>query len=753
MRKYVDINRPYLQVEQTYTRRPKPPEEKNEFAISDLLRLEVKYPKFQDGIEIPDIWLPLVIRKLRNNLEHALTLGAEIGSYGLRSISPIVPDEGPISGYFGRTRGVSRTVISFSSLFDRLIKLDISKARQELAAWPVDDDTIFCRLRIWASGKAELVSARDFSKTIAGLTDAAFWDDHHQRDLLLVLAKRWKDLQVNTRKKIETRLLSGNAKWDGEDDEKFEERRAWDTLNRLTWLRNNGCDFSFDLESKTNELRQLATTWKPEYATKAAESREGRSFSVQTNTECSALLSEPIKNILSKAYELSGRNEDRSVERNPFSGLSSKYPVRAFTALTLAAKSDNYPEWAWRTFLNSNARKNDKAKFSALIAGRICGYPTDEVTIFIRPLSDWLLSVKKTLSAQSPTVFTRLIEKLISVLQSQPPTGETAIVRENKEPDWSSEAINAPVGKIAEVVFNDPSVKGLKPGDGLPDKLTELLELLLSLKGDLRRYSIAIFTRNLNWLHAIDPEWSESNLLYILDDKNKEDQDAFWSGFFWGSTTPSSDLYSRLKAELLIAATEKGPTRREYCEVLSGMVLAGWGSTDEETQESFITNSEMRDVLLHASEEFRSQVLWQIERWSKSEKNGPGVKWSEMLPKFLRSAWPRQKTIKSPTISARLINIIFSDVNLFADLYEIVLPLLTTIDRDHLMLPDLQNDENNIVDQYPIQTLSLLHAALPNNVDVWPYEIEEILERIREADKTLNANEKFLEIKRKWNSR
>jgi hypothetical protein len=36
--------------------------------------------------------------------------------------------------------------------------------------------------------------------------------------------------------------------------------------------------------------------------------------------------------------------------------------------------------------------------------------------------------------------------------------------------------------------------------------------------------------------------------------------------------------------------------------VLGGIVLSGWGSKSEETQERFISNGEMRDVLLGATQ-------------------------------------------------------------------------------------------------------------------------------------------------------
>jgi hypothetical protein len=165
----------------------------------------------------------------------------------------------------------------------------------------------------------------------------------------------------------------------------------------------------------------------------------------------------------------------------------------------------------------------------------------------------------------------------------------------------------------------------------------------------------------------------------------------------------------------------------------------------------------MHDVLLHTDDEFRSHILWQVERWSETKENAAGEKWSVVLPELLRDVWPRQKSAKTPKISARLCDLAFSNVERFPEIAEIVLPLLTTIDRDHLMLPNLRKPKDNIVGLYPKQTLALLHAVLPDNVAVWPYDIEETLQRISEADSSLNSDEKLLELilelKRKWNAR
>ncbi len=115
--------------------------------------------------------------------------------------------------------------------------------------------------------------------------------------------------------------------------------------------------------------------------------------------------------------------------------------------------------------------------------------------------------------------------------------------------------------------------------------------------------------------------------------------------------------------------------------------------------------------------------------------------------------WPRQKSAKTPKISARLCDLAFSNAERFPKIAEIILPLLTTIDRDHITLPNLHKSKDTIVDLYPQQTLALLHAVLPDNVSAWPYNIEATLNRIGDVDESLRLDERLIELNRKWRSR
>lgn len=753
-RKYIEENRPFIEIKQNFQYRLKPPNEKDNLNVEEIISLDVIYPDILNEIAIPDEWIPFIVSELRKNLEFATQIETEIGGYGLHIRTPIIPDESSDIDNFERTKGLTGNILFYYQLFLRFIELDINTAHREFMAWPSDD--IFNRLRVGVSLNSKFISSQEFGKLVIDLSDNLFWDNYFQRDLLFLISRRWNELNIKTKKLIEKRLLKGRPKWKGEDDKEHIKGRNWESLNRIFWLSNIGCEFTFNFAKETKKLRTFVPEWKPEYSSKAADSWEMRGGWVGTNTDYSSLLNEPINNILSKAKELSGRSQhDVLTQNDPFAGLSAERPVRAYRTLMFEARFDKYPEWAWSTFLYSKAREKDKPKFFVVIAERICSFPNKAIINFIRPLSSWFLQISRQLSSNSPDTFNKLILRFIEIFSLFPEACNSTIIDGNKKTDWYTLAINSPVGNVAQALYKDPQKDNLKAGAGFPKIWISYLESLLSLKNNIRRYAIAIFSIKLSWFYSIDPAWTENHLLCVLSENDLDDQDALWSGFFCSSHNRYKNLNLRIKSYLIDLAKSKSTLliKRGHLEALTAIILTGWGSNSNETQQRFISNDEMRDVLLNSNEKFRVQILIYLERWSSHIKETSQIDWAKLSIEFFTDIWPRQKTIKSSNTTIYLFNAAFSNEENFPHLAKIILPLLTTVDSDRLILPNHKESFKKIIKKYPCQVLDLLDAILSDNVYIWPFGINDILQEISEADKSLNNDKRLRELKRKWNAR
>lgn len=714
--------------------------------LEEMLRVDVEYPPVDHNLQVPDNWLALAVREFRKNLELAVLLERDLGGHGLYILCSAEPTSDSQDGSSSHRDGLSQTFLFYVELFKRLVECDRQGAKQEFLSWPLDETTVFTRLRIWACGMRDLISSPEAGRHFSSLGDDAFWNVFHQRDFLRAFAKRWADLSPSVVRRIERRLLRGPPRRDGEEEARYVERRSASSLGRIHWLASQGCRFHFGVDAEIAQLRANVAEWQPRDPT--ADTMSVRVGWVQTDSDYDALLAEPVETLLPRALELSNQPHDLFVQKDPFAGLVATRPLRALAALNHASKGGEFPEWAWRAFLTSEARKSDKPKLAALIAERLARFPSDAVAELIHPMCEWLLATNKVLLADLPKQFGRVWERSISVLRTRPSTTQSLVVRRSKEPEWAIEALNSPAGKLAQALMGDPQCEGLERGQGFPMPWLSRVSALLALGGDAHRHALVIFAHGLNWFFEVDPDWADRNLLSALEEEDS-DRDAFWAGFFWAAHLPKPQLYVRLKPSLISLAKERSLTRQTHNEVLSGILLAGWGSVDIAGQQ-YVSDAEMRDVLIHTDNDFRSALLWQLRAWCSGEHDAD---WSTKAIRLLADVWPRQKVVKTPAVSSRLLNLCVAVPSRFSELVDVTLPLLSRIDRGHFGMERLRRSTDGLVDRFPEKTLALLFAVLAEEPFDWPYGIAETLEAITDADPSLKADERLIELRRRWNAR
>ena len=750
LRRLAKLTEPYLKVGPRLMSRPVPPRLDEEFRMNELARIKVECPALPIGLDIPEKWLYPTVRGLRSCLEVAARLCKEVDDHQGRHISPLTADDCSDISDYQPTHDLSGSVITFASLYERLTAVDAKRAREELAAWPSDEDIVFARLRFWANGKPELATSDAFARVVLELTDNVFWGSFHQRDLLILLAKRWSDIADHLRYGIEARILSGPSRYDGEEDDSYREHAEWSVLMRLNWLKTKGCQFSFDVESEISRRRRDAPSWKPEFAEHAPESLEIRRRVVATDTEHGALLREPIDTILSKALELSGRSDSNQLmEHDPFAGLCSARSKRAYLALAHAARRGECPEWAWKTFLNSDSKEKDPSACSAVIATRLCRLSEEILSALLYPATMWLQKITKAISTDSPTVFDKIVQRLIDVVKAFPDRASCAMIGSSRGSDWVMEAINSPVGHLIRAVFDDTRYQDA----AAIHKVLNPIEQCLALPKQPRRHALAMVSHHLGWLHANAADWTEQHLLTIIDGQDVEDQDAFWAGFFWNPKITSPALYLRIKGALLKIAKDRAPSREGHEQSIAFLLLIGWVSSADNEDRRWVSDSELRNVLLHGGDELRSHVLWQFKQELSNGDASKREEWQSWSYTFFEAVWPIQRSVKTPKMTARIVDVLVAHPDSFRKLIDLLSPRLTTIrDATQLRL-QFREETKNVIKAHPERFLHLLNVVLPEDVRYWPYGINDALKMIAEADESLLTDARLLELQRRWDAR
>jgi hypothetical protein len=746
-RQYAALQKPYIKVEKAFYGTPRAPSIDAGTTLSDLVHLDVEYPHHNEAIPIPDDQTAYLLQELRKNLELAVALEDEIGGYGLHYINSLEATKSDSDSF--RATGISVPLLSFASLFRRLKDYDPKLAQLEAKAWGVDDP-IFTRLSIWVNGDSRIVSAKASGDFFNRLSPDSFWDSRHQAELLASLANRWGELSQRHRRGIGLRLLKGRPQWKGESKVEFAQRRASLTLTRISWLLSNGCNFEFDVDEQTSKLKTLAPQWTDECVKNAIQAGGIRGGWVRTDTDSAELQGDlPLARVLESAAELTGRTADFLVERDPYAGLVASKPIRSLAAITLAAKSGRRHPWAWRTFLNSDKRTQDKLRLAIVIGMRLSKLSDEELENLVRPICNWLQNASKILLTGSRQTFDAVWTKVLKALEVDGESGKSGIIRQADKPrDWATEALNSPAGSLAQAILNDPELNSPKPGSGLSIWWIVHAEGIMTLQDDPRLHAITLFSHHLAWFYQVDPSWTDNHLVSTLE-KGGDDASAFWAGFFWGARVPQKQLYLKLKPAMLRLANDDKLERREHTKELAGILLSGWGSRLDGAGERAITDSEMRTVLLNADDDFRSQIIWYLETWSKESDSH----WTDEALVFLNTVWPKQLAARTSRVSSRLCGLAFSQDEKFPQYVDSVMHLVTTIEQSYVTLPIPRQSKNHIIDLYPEKALELLSAVLPGDVRRWPYGMNDILARLGETNPALKADSRLIELTRIWNTR
>ena len=309
----------------------------------NVIHARVEYPSPHVALTIPDDLLRYAVQQFRANLELAISLEAEVAGNARLYFETSRADDGAVLS--GASYGLTGPIIMLQNLMARLAAHDPQAARTEIAGWPTDDEEVFARLRIWAAGQT-LSSPGEAAEIFLGLPDVVFWGSLHQRDLLYALRDSWVGLGEDDRAALEHRLRTGSYPWSDEVQGGPGNASAFYRMSRLHWLSRSGVAFNFNIETEIDALRALAPEWSQKAGDAAADSHAPQAYSIGTDTNPEPLLETPLAEILTQAHEAGRLGFGDRVQREPFSGLVDRRPIRAFAALTHVGRRGAAPGWA-----------------------------------------------------------------------------------------------------------------------------------------------------------------------------------------------------------------------------------------------------------------------------------------------------------------------------------------------------------------------------------------------------------------------
>lgn len=710
-------------------------------ALSDLISINLNYNDNLPTIDVSSDYLAKYVSEMRLTLMKSVSLELETNHYFYSDIPTLFPSKNNDYDAYSMTHGISSVFFEYFRSFKNLLEVDLKVAVKESKMWHFEDH-LFDRLIIWACDNKELVDNQQFNDFFSKMTRNDLWKKVKTRDLLLVLVKRWGDFNDEVQCHIES-LLSQGREIETEDERNCQ-WQAYGVLNRITYLQENGCEFKGDVSEVITAFSKLVPEWNAANAKKSIEEDRTGVYSVKTDKTSEVLESLPIRNVLEVARNERGRSgEDFRVEMNPWRGLCEKKPIRALRVLSLAIEGGDYAQIEWSDLFSS---LKSKPKLNYLLGCKFSSYPDQFFIENIYPLSSWFQERYEFLSTEHPKVGEKLFYRFISVFSPPIELTKTGIVRDaHSKIDWGMEAINSPVGNIAEALFNDPGC------DNFDKKWQDKIEALLALKNTNKCYVLNTFSKRLGWFNYINEEWTDKYLFPIFFKGKPEQKKAIRQGFFKYQRSIDAELLEKISPALL-NQIEQLDSDDDYQESLVAFLLLGWVTRDG-SDARILSSEKVREIILASNASFRERVLWQLEIWySKREKNN---NWLNEVEVFFTEVWPKHKWIRSSKVTENICDILFEREDKFEVLFQTTGGLLSELTNQwnvsfiYEMLKREESEARKILENHTQSVLKLFFKVLPEDSVSWPYQTKHILTDMLEYDATLSSTMEYVDLIRR----
>lgn len=696
-----------------------------------FFHIKLEYDNQASTIAIPDDQLTSIVPIVRRALEDASVAEQESSPFVLNHIPPFNPDPRLVGRTYERDLGFNRLVFWYKALFERLLVIYPAIALREFHAWQSQDNTLFERLRIWACSLTQFLPNALATTTLANASDSGFWSGRGERDLLLSLAARWSHFDASERKIIQSRLLKGPPRYTHGTAAENRIWRAHAVLSRVGWLIKSGCKFDVPVEPILQRARRDAPQWKDEYADRAADSHEGTSGQIHTDTTFDHIASASIRELLPRALADSGRDHDHFVEHDPFSGLAERKPVRVLRALLLETLPPEQNQRAWAVFLQSPGRGHDKLRFANLVGCRIMRLSDAAFAGALDAILYWLEHRASGLYSEHRPTVEDLIDRSTAVVASLPMIPHAHVKRQR---DWLNSVQGSSGGRLVEILCRDPSLDSYPVGASLPKEWLHRIGACLALPGDDALFALFQITQRLQWLFAREAGRAEKMILAALD-RADDSREVVLAGFLNNPEFGERSLYNRLKPPIM-KLTSGDLTRPEADpRALAYFLLSGWLTI--ENSQRWLSDMEMRTALVRGEKEFRQTILWQIAQWEFDDKFY-----------FLSQVWPLQIAARSETITDRLCSIAMKDQAHFENLATAVMPFLTKMGKGSIVFGEGE-DTDAIFAAHPKIALEMFWRILPEESADWPYGIHQQLESLHNASKSIRSDPRMIELMRR----
>ena len=600
----------------------------------------------------------------------------------------------------------------FGALLARMDVTHPELVRADIALWPSEDLFFFSKLRLYAWSLDTIFPGDEVGRGLLSLSDKAFWNTSHRRELLHLLRRRWQGLSAEKRKLLEDRIIGGRKKYEGESDENYNRWSPIQSARILGWLTIQGCDLSDDTKVALPSLRSAHPDWRPECDEDADDDGEGGGGSVTIDSDASVLLNAPLSQVISLARDNTKTSYEDLTDYQPFDGLVRQRPSKAVAALTLAARQGEYPQEFWRSLL-ANWPETANHPLIDLVGERLMELPSEVIEKFRIHVFPWLKKNLPELAKHDQTrafrIFDALLDKLFDGGEDATRSGIGDVRVAGDSQGWSRRtmvhALNSAVGLAAQLLFDLLKSQNPEKGSGVPQGIKSRLEGLIAAPGEGADHAVCLVSREVEWLHYLDPEWARSTIVPWFDPGHQYSEPA-WNGFLYRSKMPVAELFSLLRIHFLevFIYAQNWKWNDKGLLVLHKFLVHGclWRKHNE----VYLTYPETRRALQLTDDSGRVHTISYLTDLIERNK----VSWHQFGKSFLDKAWPRETSLQTEDISLNLARLAGVTGDDFPEAVQTVLPYLAPIYGDSWFLYRVVSRGGRVVSRGGKEELNYQHS-------------------------------------------
>ncbi len=721
----------------------------DDIKLSNLGQFEVKLlERRNEELDVPDDILPQVFSILQEQLGVASGLLQDIETIYFRMPSCYPGRE--VDGKEHITES-AKCVTWFIQLFDRMAARWPELANAHATTWSATDQFFFSKLKLYALSKGGVFQAERVAEEVLSLDQRTFWDIDVVRELLFLLADRWKEFSQENRNQLIDRILTGPDQLSHWSNEEFPRLRDQFAARYARYLQLQGCELAADRSERLVEMIKSISDWSDSWANSMVVEHGSRVGWVGTDEKPDVLMNLPDHEVIPKAMEEMKREFGSFTNKRPFTGLVKSNPRKALSALTIAARSGDYPEAFWSSMINE-LPAGVTPRLRRVFLNRLLRLPHAVIVEQRHSLGRWLeQNLVSDLEFDSDlgwAVYDHIVDGIFSGGTEAGNSGAGEVRQGGKVIQRSrrtlNHAINGPVGMCAEALFRAVPGNTQETGSLIPDCIKSRVERLFLAPGEGSDHAVSIVGSKLNWLMYVDPAWTQACLVPMLTLNHAASEPA-WNGFLHDGQVPQSPLAEIIKPILL----DIFPKAKEFSwdRDLLGVAAQwlGYMRVFRPDEPGGLSQSEIRSTLRSMSDDTRNGFIIWLGKVGQSNENG----WAKHVIPLVNKDWPRERRYRTSASMRAWIGILDDTGDSFPAVYHAVKKFLVPLEtNDHPFYRFTREvgDENPITIRFPETTLDLMDTVTPETLARAPYELPKVLALIAEAEPELTSDPRYLRL-------